>query len=230
MVLVGLLTGRVGWACAQVADSLPSVEPVRERQMLHHKQAVKPQPADTIYQGTTIRVDLLNLMIDLARSGWQTYSLEAAVNVRLKNRFFPTIEGGYAGQFIQEKEAATPIYDGSGGFVRLGLDINPLKKHPEQRSCLLVGVRAGTALQHVQSPSLQPYSPQGEWIGDAWGEIVAGVQVDIAKGFNMGWAIRMKFLFTRQSYSSVLTPYYIPGFGYRNNMNWGFHYYLGYTF
>lgn len=187
--------------------------------------------ADTaIYQGVNIRVDLLNPVIDLARSSWHTYSIEAAVNVRLKNRFFPTLEGGYAGQFLQEKDAATPLYNGHGEFLRLGLDINPLKKHPERRSCLLIGVRAGTGWQHLTTPALIAEQPQGAWIADAWGELVAGVQVNIVKGFNMGWAVRMKFLFTAKSHDELTTPYYIPGFGYRNDMNWGFDYYIGYAF
>ena len=189
-----------------------------------------PVPADTaIYQGTTIRVDILNPVLEMARTGWHTYSIEAAVNVRLKNRFYPTIEGGYADRFLQVKDAATPQYDGRGGFARLGLDINPLKKHPEQRSAMLIGLRVGTGWQQL-SVNGAGYAVSGAWIADAWGEIVAGVQVDIAKGFNMGWAVRMKFLFTTNSHDELTTPYYIPGFGYRDTMNWGFDYYLGYTF
>lgn len=190
-----------------------------------------PQPKQTeVYQGTTVRVDLLNPILDLARSGWHTYSAEAAVNARFIYRLFPTIELGYAGAFLQQKDAATPLYNGSGEFVRMGLDINPLKKHPEQRSAMLIGVRVGTGWQKMQTPALLAEVPQGKWIADAWGEIVAGVQVDIYKGFNMGWAVRMKFLFTTNSHDELTTPYYIPGFGYRNTMSWGFNYYLGYTF
>ena len=198
---------------------------------IHHSYAQNTSYADTaVYQGVNIRLDIANPVFELARSGWRTYGVEAAVSVRLKNRFFPTIEGGYAGQFLQEKDAATPVYDGSGEFIRLGLDINPLKKHPERRSCLLIGVRAGTGWQHLHTSALLAEKPRGQWIADAWGEVVAGVQVDIVSGFTMGWAVRMKFLFTQNSHDELTTPYYIPGFGYRNSMNWGFDYYLGYAF
>jgi hypothetical protein len=191
--------------------------------------APKAQPKEDIYQGTTSRVDLLNPVLDLARSEWHTYSVEAAVNVRLKNRFYPTLEFGYADRFLQVKDAATPLYDGRGGFARIGLDINPLKKHPEQRSAFLIGVRLGTSLQQL-SVTGDGYVVNGAWVADVWGEIGAGVQVDIYKGFNMGWAIRMKFLFTRASHDEYTTPYYVPGFGYWDTMNWGFNYYIGYTF
>ena len=191
---------------------------------------VTAYPDSAVYQGVNVRLDIANPVFELARSGWRTYGIEAAVNVRLKNRFFPTFEAGYAGQFLQQKDATTPVYDGQGEFVRLGLDINPLKKHPEQRSVMLIGVRAGTGWQHMHTPALLAEQPKGAWIADAWGEIVAGVQVDIAAGFNMGWAARMKFLFTTNSHDELTTPYYIPGFGYRDTMVWGLDYYLGYTF
>ena len=186
----------------------------------------KPQ----VYQATTIRVDILNPAYELIRSAGHTYSVELAANVRLLNRLFPTLELGYAGGFQQDKNAATPVYNGQGEFMRIGLDINPLKKHPAALSYLTVGLRAGAAMQHLSTPALLVYSPKGETIGDAWGEVVAGVHVNIAAGFNMGWAVRMKFLFTANSHGVTTTPYYIPGYGFYDTMNWGFNYYLGYTF
>lgn len=191
---------------------------------------VEKKPKKEVYQGTTLRIDLLNPILDLARSGWHTYTVEAAVNVRLINRLFPTIELGHVGAFLQEEGASLPRYNGWGEFVRLGLDINPLKKRPESRSVLLVGVRAGTGWQNMRTPAVLAERPRGVWIADAWGEVVAGVQVNIVKGFNMGWAVKMKFLFTTNSHDELTTPYYIPGFGYRGTSNWGFNYYIGYTF
>ena len=182
-----------------------------------------------VYQATTIRVDLLNPAYELIRSGGHTYSVEVAANVRLLNRLFPTLELGYAGGFQQE-ESSTPIYNGQGEFMRIGLDINPLKKRPEALSYMTVGLRAGAAMQHLSTPTLLATSPKGETIADAWGEVVAGVHVNIVKGFNMGWAVRMKFLFTANSHSATTTPYYIPGFGLYDTMQWGFNYYIGYTF
>lgn len=187
-------------------------------------------PKREVYQGTTVRIDLLNPILDLARSGWRTYDIEAAVNVRLIDWLFPTIEFGHAARFLQEKNAAVPLYDGWGEFARLGLDINPLKKRRESRSVLLIGVRAGTGWQNMHTPAVLVEHPKGVWIADAWGEIVAGVQVNIVKGFNMGWAVRMKYLFTQNSHDELTIPYYIPGFGYRDTMSWGFNYYVGYTF
>ena len=221
-----------------VRDSLEVLaEPVAMQAEEPIPTAVQPEPVKpatrsvdtTVYQGVIVRLDIANPIFELARSSWHTYAVEAAVSVRLKYRLFPTIELGYAGQFRQEKDATTPKYNGQGEYVRLGMDISPLKKHPERRSVMLVGVRAGVGWQQLE-PTVSEAALQGAWIADAWGEIVAGVQVDIYKGFNMGWAVRMKFLFTEKTHDSLTIPYYIPGFGYRNSMNWGLEYYLGYAF
>ena len=164
---------------------------------------------DSIYQGTQIKLDIVSPVLIAGLNNWQIQHYEMAANVRLKNRYYPTLELGYA----------TP-----GGFVRVGCDINPLKKHPESPHALLVGVRIGTAVQE------KGYT-------DCWGEIVAGCQVEVAKGkkprnngqapmgFYMGWMGRFKFLFTRD-----LAPAYIPGYGKRDNLGWGLNYYIGWKF
>ena len=241
-MVVGLMLGigaMLVSAQQLVSDSLIVPEPPADSTFVYTDTLSQPVPksadkqqgyADTaIFQGVTVRLDILNPMLELVRTGWHTYDIEMSVNVRLKNRFFPTFEFGHAGQFLQEKNAQEPVYSGQGQFMRWGLDINPLKKHPEQRSVMLVGVRIGSGWQKIDS-SVTVEELQGKWTADAWGEIVAGVQVNIVKGFNMGWAVRMKFLFTERTHDDLTIPYYIPGYGYRDTMKWGFNYYLGYTF
>ena len=161
-----------------------------------------------IYQGTQVKLDIASPALIAGISKGQIQHYEIGVNVRLKDRFYPTLEAGYA----------TP-----GGFIRVGTDINPLKKHPESPHALLVGVRIGTSVQK------KGYT-------DCWGEVVAGCQVEIAKvqqtAFYMGWMGRLKILFTRDTISKngITLPTYIPGFGNRDNTGWGINYYLGWRF
>lgn len=196
--------------------------------------------ADTaIYQGLSIKLDLGNTALTLGTSKLQLQSYEAAINVRLKNRFYPTIEGGYA---FGQAGADGGQYKGHGGFGRIGLDISPLKKHPEYYDVLLVGVRIGTALQHYDQSNVV-IQPDGFWSttagttdythlfrADAWGEVVLGCQVHVIHGFQMGWYVRMRFLMTRTDKKGGPLPYYIPGFGYRDDTQWGLNYYIGYKF
>ncbi len=164
-----------------------------------------------VYNGTQIKLDILSPVLVPGINNWQMQHYELAANVQLARRFYPTLELGYAGGKTRKDSLQ---YNGHGGFLRVGCDINPLKKHPESPHALLVGLRIGTAVQ-----------TKGET--DCWGEVVAGCQVNIAKGFYMGWMGRLKLLFTRDNSGQSVRPVYIPGFGTRENMGWGVNYYLG---
>ena len=199
--------------------------------------------SDGIYGGTQIKLDIASPIVVPATTKWQVQHYEIAVNVRLKDRFYPTLELGYAGGITQRD---TLTYNGQGGFFRVGCDINPLKKHPESPHALLIGVRLGTAVQDYTQDATRDLSrevvPSSQTMmmhragvqGDCWGEIVAGCQVEVAKvkktAFYMGWMGRFKCLFTRQAegYSALdMKPVYIPGYGKRDNIGWGVNYYIG---
>ena len=201
---------------------------------------------DSLYLGTTVKLDIASPIIVPASTNWQIQNYEMAVNVRLAKKWYPTIELGYAGGRLTRDSIS---YSGHGGFFRIGCDINPLKKHPESPHALLVGVRLGTAVQQMtQTEKLATRQSMTHGVyADCWGEIVAGCQVEIAKvnntAFYMGWMGRFKCLFTRtqgkqaptnieedQTPVYVQTPIYIPGFGKRDNIGWGVSYHLGWRF
>jgi hypothetical protein len=46
----------------------------------------------------------------------------------------------------------------------------------------------------------------------------------------MGWTSRIKLLFTHREAPATMTPIYIPGYGNRNNLNWGLNYYFAWRF
>ena len=196
---------------------------------------------DSIYQSTMVKLDIASPIVVSAVHKWQMQHYEVAVNVRLKNRFFPTLELGYAGGNAAQGDTVT--YKGKGGFFRVGCDINPLKKNPQSPHSLLIGVRLGTAVQgydqEVNNSKFGAREVKGGQ-ADCWGEIVAGCQVEVAQvnktAFYMGWMGRLKCLFTRSNGKTdemgINTPavIYIPGFGPRDNIGWGVNYYLGWRF
>ena len=196
--------------------------------------AKKPKrPLEEIYQGVILKLDLGSTAIALATSAGKIQHYELAVNCRIIQRLYPTFELGYAGGAKVFND--TISYRGHGGFFRVGLDINPLKKHPESPHSLLVGVRLGTAVQYMAQSNLSTttYAHNGV-VADCWGEIVAGCQVNIVKGLYMGWMGRLKCLFTRTNLYdpeiAVRSPMYIPGFGARDDIGWGVDYHIGYKF
>lgn len=192
--------------------------------------------ADTaVYQGMSVKLDVGNSVFELARSAGKIQSYEAAINVRLAKRFYPTIEAGYA---MAERGADGGMHKGKGGFGRIGMDLAVVKKGASENN-MLVGLRFGSAYQNYDLTNVKLYSDYwgeqrinfyNQQRFDCWGEIVAGCQVQVYKGFQMGWYIRMKLLFTRNAKEGEVMPYYIPGLGFRKDFNWGFNYYLAYKF
>ncbi len=188
-----------------------------------------------IYQGINLKIDLATPVLELARSDAKVMSYELAMNVRLANRFYPTLELGY-GQ--GDCAAAGGNFYGVGGFGRVGLDLAALKKSRKD-NLLLVGIRLGTAVQgysltdvrvwdtYWQTYTVRDYDPKVR--ADVWGEVVAGVQVQVYKSFHMGWYVRLKLLFTRKE-NGTTNAWYIPGYGYRQESNFGLNYYIGWKF
>ncbi len=211
-----LLIGCIVWACL-----LP---------------ATAREYADSaIYQGISLKIDLATPVLEVARSKGKTQSYEIAMNLRLAQRWYPTLELGYA---LSDCTADGGHYAGQGGFGRIGLDLSALKKGVSE-NCLMVGFRVGTACQTYDLTNLLRYSDywgngtlsyqhQTRW--DAWGELVAGCQVQVWKGLQMGWYVRFKILFTRTDKQGGALPYYMPGYGFRQDTNWGLNYYIGYKF
>lgn len=190
-----------------------------------------------IFQGVNLKLDLFNTLYYLGVSKAQFQSYEIALNIRLKQRYYPTLELGYA---QGELGATGTNWKGQGGWATLGLDINGLRKHPESMNALLVGIRVGAALQQFDLTNVkiedgywrqnQPIAFRDKFRVDSWGEVVAGCQVHIYSGLMMGWYLRLKLLFTRKTKSEEPYPYFIPGFGYRDNTQWGINYYIGWKF
>lgn len=210
----------------------------------HDSVAVIRSPKNDVYQGMTIKLDLGATAVSLAASKAQIQHYELAMNWRVLQRFYPTFEIGYAGG--KRMQGDSLAYHGHGGFARVGIDINPLKKHPESPHALLIGVRLGTAVQQMNQ-TLSPFVPSSDLMvspaptyqstavkADCWGEIVVGCQVNVHAGLYMGWMGRVKCLFTRKSpkdaAEQLATPIYIPGFGNRDNIGWGLSYHIGYHF
>lgn len=184
--------------------------------MTFAEQSSSPVPPvgtdSAVYQGTCVKLDAFMPVYEAARSAGRLQAYEVAVNVRLQNRFYPTLEGGFSFGEARKDSLSDKI---QGGFLRLGMDYNPLKKSRRSPHALLIGLRVGTSLQTQV---------------DAWGELNVGCEVQIVKGLYMGWMARMRLLFTNRNAQTGSLPIYIPGYGYRDNMAWGANYYIGWQF
>ena len=98
----------------------------------HNDSAQVAKPS--IYNGTQIKLDIASPIVIAGVNNWHMQHYEIAANVRLAQRYYPTVELGYAGGSTTKGDSIT--YRGNGGFIRVGADINPLKKHPESPHAL----------------------------------------------------------------------------------------------
>ena len=188
-----------------------------------------------VYQGVSLKLDIAMPVIEAARSAGKIQDYEMAINVRLKNRFYPTLELGYA---LAECGADGAQYKGQGGFARLGMDLAIVKKGATENN-FMIGLRFGGAYQNYDLTNVRlqtdywlsnPIDFYNQTRFDCWGELVAGCQVYLWKGLHMGWYGRIKLLMTRSVAEGNVLPYYVPGLGFRNDFNWGINYYIGYRF
>lgn len=226
LLLIGFAIGEP--LQGEVVDSSGSL-PVNPKKKLYREYS-----DSAIYQGCQLKLDLGSTVYELGMSHGKTQSYEMAFNVRLKGRFYPTVEGGVVPVAHNSTEAGT--YDGAGGFVRIGLDINPFR-NTAGRSAFLVGVRYANSWQHYRYTDLViPVDPYWESLQfpdteyhrfDAWFEVLLGVQVQVHKAFYMGLNVRLKILGSRSNkHGNGIVPAYIPGFGDRSDTNYGLNYYV----
>lgn len=190
-----------------------------------------------IFQGVNLKLDLFNTCYYLGRSLGKMQTYEIAVNTRLKNRFYPTLELGYT---QGELGATGTLWNGTGGWASVGLDINGLRRAIESQNALLVGFRVGTSIQQYDLTNVNVEDSYwqkevemqftNQKRTECWGEIVAGCQVNVYSGLTMGWYLRYKLLFTRKVADGEPLPYFVPGYGYRDFTQWGISYYIGWKF
>ena len=176
------------------------------------KKDAKEEVHYPLYNGISISADLWGPGGKLLGSDF--FSSEVAVDVSLKNRFFPTVEFGYGNTDTWSDKGIH--YKTGAPYFRIGMDYNALynKKHGHM---ILVGLRyAATSFKYdveslaVSDPEYggslgNPNLIDGIWGGSLpfdhkgmkgsmqWAEFCVGIRAHVWKSLYMGWALRFKF-------------------------------------
>ena len=141
-------------------------------------------------------------------------SSEVAVDVNLKNRFFPIAELGYGSTDTWSDKGIH--YKSNAPYFRIGMDYNTLYKK-QHGHMLLVGLRYGVSSFKydvdalglddpiyggiVGNPNLDdeiwggslPYNHKGMKGSMQWAEFCVGIRAHVWKALYMGWSLRFKF-------------------------------------
>lgn len=161
---------------------------------------------------------------------------ELTADVQVKN-FLLSADLGYAALYQTEEYHH---YSNKGNYLRVGLDYNFIKDR-HNPNIIFGGFRycVATFDENIDFSTYNAVEGITLWpeertqmnqsgISGSWGELVAGMKVDIFKGFHMGLTCRYKIL-ASDDRNDTFSNYYIPGYGKRTgNSNWGISYYVGY--
>lgn len=217
-----LLTGLP--AQAQNSNQPPASNPPKEQKKDTDAEAFP------LYNGVTVSVDLWGIGSKVL--GGDFLSSEVAVDVNLKNHFFPIVELGYGGTDAWNDNGTH--YKSSAPYFRIGVNYNALYKKKFD-NFLFVGLRYAMSSFKYDVEALSVDDPvYGGAIGnpnqmdDIWGgsvpfnhklkgsmqwfEFCVGIRAHIWKQFYMGWGLRFKFR-TSSSTGEYGDPWYVPGFG-----------------
>ncbi len=169
-------------------------------------------------RGILISADLFGYMGGLFDNDFT--SSEIAVELNLKNRFFPVLEIGY-GTTDTTDDDNDVHYKVSAPYFRIGANYNFYHKKNTPNS-IFAGFRlAYSSFSYdVDAPDLTdpvwggsvPFSYKGISSNASWLELVVGLRTQIYKNFHMGWSIRYKRRLSVKENSNS-DAWYIPGFG-----------------
>lgn len=163
-----------------------------------------------------------------AFSGSEIRATEFAADTDF-GKYFVTAEFGRS-----ERSMTIPggSYNNNGTYLRIGADVNFLRKDPD-RNMFFLGARYARAIydEEVSYLSTTEFGDQLKRVANnnisaGWLELTAGLKVRVWKIFWMGYTARMKFAPSTPS-DSPMIPYEIPGYGLTFKKPWwGFSYYL----
>ena len=214
--------------CAQNSNPHRTTPKSRKEKKEKKEEDIPQYP---LYNGVSIGVDLWGVGGKLL--GGDNLSTAVAVDVNLKNRFFPTVELGFGNSDVEGDKGIK--YKTSAPFFRIGLNYNAFykKKHGHM---LMVGARYGISsfkydLEAVSvddplfggsigNPNLEdnlwggnlPYKYNDMKATMQWLEICLGIRAHIWKNVYMGWALRMKYKIS-ESLNPHGNPFQVPGYG-----------------
>lgn len=188
------------------------------------KVAVIQKDTIPLFRGIEISTDLVGpLMLSVGDYG----QYECALQVNLKDKYFPTIELGYGK--ADHNDGTNINYKTQAPYFRIGCDFNILKnKHAPNR--LFAGLRyAFTSYKYdisrdnFKDPawgwdvnySLSNVSCNYQWI-----EAVFGAESKIVGPLHLGWTVRYRHRVACNE-GGYGKSWYVPGFGITNNIRLG---------
>lgn len=162
--------------------------------------------------------------------GQKYSSFDVSATLNMWNRFQPVLIMGL-GRAKDTPDDMNYTYTGKlSPYFKIGANYNFLFKN-EPKYQLYLGARLGfSAFKYditdvsINNPYWgefdQSYQLKGVSSNALWGEFLAGLKVNIASNWSLGWEIKFHNIFKYKK-SDNSKPWYVPGYGVRNG-KWAF--------
>lgn len=202
--------------------------------------SVKKHKVDTVFCGWSAHVDIASPLMGIITDK-SVLTAEAVFDVNLFNKIFPVAEIGYGSVSTSALNGAS--FSTAAPFWRVGLNYNIMRrfddngKPQDTHNYPFVGLRYGMTVMNFTMNDMPmndgywgesaTYNFEHKNVYVGWLEILAGVRVDLIKGFTMGWAIKMKMAAHSNTNKALL--WYVPGKGHCDGLTFSFAYTLGFT-
>jgi hypothetical protein len=179
------------------------------------KPAKEPKPP-YIHQ-FRVGFDISRIPFNIMYPSRQGYEIQA--DYALRGKLYLAAETGFGKGKIDYDNLK---YTTTGYFFRVGVDNSFLDRlSPRDFDMAFVGIRYGMGIgkrndAEYSVPSIFGPPATGSVPAQSfvvhWGELVAGIKVELWKGIFAGWNFRAKFLLNSGVFKE-LSPNYIPGYG-----------------
>lgn len=174
-------------------------------------------PKEPYLHQIRVGADISRIAFNFLSENKQAYEFQA--DYALRGKSYLAAEAGFGRGKVNYDNLR---YNTDGGFIRLGIDNSILDRlGPSDFDMAFIGARYGFGMGNRSEASYKVSTVFGgstegtvpaKSYSAHWGEILAGIKVELWKGLFAGWTVRAKFLFNSGSFKE-LAPNFIPGYG-----------------
>lgn len=177
-----------------------------------------------LYHGTQLGISLVEPVKSFFSATWGS---SVQLDVNLLNRFFPLIELGYAQAKLTNPEQTR--FDTKAIYYKVGINLPLATEGPNAENQFFVGARLGYCSFDYSIGGCifgDTYWNGGyakdfpdEHAGAVWGELLAGLRIQLFGPVSLGWSGRMKTTLKVWNGAHSVPPY-IPGYGLNQKPNY----------
>lgn len=182
-----------------------------------------------LFRGVAVGFDVAGAA-QLAMSDYG--QIEGMARVNLHDQYFPTVEVGLGRASHKDDEVTGISYHTSAPYLRLGVDVNLMKKkHTGNR--VFAGLRYAFTYYNVDIDCKPFPDPVWQWdttygVKDQscyqhWAEVLFGIDAKVAGPLHLGWSVRYRLRLAHDD-GPTGKVWYVPGYGIQENSR------LGYSF